>query len=164
MVVIPLTFSFIAESIGWMLGLGIDLSKKTHFAIINYLLGICATLAGVLFLIPLLGITGAAYGVLIGSIVKAVCYYFFGHKVYPMKLPLFRPAFMFFSSIITLLIVHYTYHFSTLIGWLFTFGMFFMLLFVFWKIGITAHERSVLLKGLLQFRKGNKLFPAIPCD
>ncbi len=163
-VVLPLIFSVIIESIGCMLGFGIDLSKKTYFSVISYIVGLLVTVACVILLIPLFGIAGAALGILIGNIVKAGCYFIFGHKVYFLKLPLMQPVIMLFISIFMLAIVNYGAYRSPLMGWLFAGGMFPLLLLFFWKIGISTYERNLLKTGIRQLRKGNKLSPIIPHD
>jgi O-antigen/teichoic acid export membrane protein len=92
--VVPIAFGFLIESIAWMTGIGIDLSKKTYGSAISYAVGTAVSAAAIGLLIRPFGIAGVAWGVLAGRAVQAMTYTALAHRFYPLRLAWTRPVFL----------------------------------------------------------------------
>ncbi len=91
-VVLPLAFALVLEGGSWIAGIGVDLSKRTYFSVISYVLGLAVALLGIALLIGPFGLAGVAYGVLLGKASQAVSYAVFGHLAYPMRFSVGGPV------------------------------------------------------------------------
>lgn len=91
-VVLPIAFGFFAESIGWILGIGIDLSKKTYGSALSYCSGLAIAAVLMWLLIPRFGIFGAAVGMMAGRCAQAIAYSVFARFVYPLRFRWRRPV------------------------------------------------------------------------
>lgn len=84
-VIFPLVFALMIESIAWIMGIGIDLSKKTYASILSYLIGLASTGLMIWLLIHPLGILGVAIGVLFGRFLMGISYVVFAYHFYPLR-------------------------------------------------------------------------------
>lgn len=91
-VIVPLIFSVIVDSLSWITSIGIGISKKTYHSASGYFIGLLATVGGILLLIEPYGIVGVAFAVLIGRTVLTITLTLLSHKVYPIKFDLVVPT------------------------------------------------------------------------
>lgn len=81
-------------TLNYILGLGIYASKKTKFIFVPTLLGGTLNLVLCFFLVPPLGIFGAALSSLVGSVVYLLSSYFIAQKVYPIGYDMKKGSFI----------------------------------------------------------------------
>jgi O-antigen/teichoic acid export membrane protein len=91
-VVLPLAFALVVETTSWILGIGVDLSKRTYLSAVSYLLGLVVAVAAIALLIGPFGLAGVAYGVLAGKLTQAVTYSLAGFMSYPLRFSLGVPT------------------------------------------------------------------------
>jgi len=84
-VVLPLAMAAVARAIGWITGIGVDLSKRTYLSVISLLLSLGSSLLVMWWLATPWGLVGVAWGVLLGQIVGAVSQTAFAHRVWPLR-------------------------------------------------------------------------------
>lgn len=89
--ILPLTFAFLVRSTAWIASLGIGLSKRTVHHLAGYLIGLAATAAAVRLLVGPLGIAGAAWGVLAGTLVQGAYQTIAARRLYPLHFSFGRP-------------------------------------------------------------------------
>ncbi|MBL8890174.1 MAG: oligosaccharide flippase family protein [Planctomycetaceae bacterium] len=83
-VVFPLVLSLAIQATSWITEIGIGISKRSYLNLYSYAASLLATLAGIGFLTPWLGLVGVGIGVLIGQIVKAVVASTLAQIAYPL--------------------------------------------------------------------------------
>jgi len=103
--VLPLTFALIIDSISWITGLGIGLSKKTHYSIFSYCIGIISTIIGIYIGMMFYGIIGVAYGVLFGRIGLTCATTLFSQRLYYIKYGLFRSSIFMMATFVLCLLI-----------------------------------------------------------
>lgn len=91
-IVIPVAFGLAVEGCSWILGIGIDLSKRTELSLYSYVLGLVVSVVGALLLVGRFGIVGVAWGICIGRVIQAVAYSVLGQRAYPLVLRWRRPV------------------------------------------------------------------------
>ncbi|HHZ65539.1 MAG TPA: hypothetical protein EYN38_07940 [Flavobacteriales bacterium] len=97
-VIIPLVFSIIIDSLSWITGIGISISKKTYNSSIGYGIGLIVTVAAILLLIEPYGVLGVAYGVLIGRIFLTLSLTILSRLVYPIAFDYMKPILVFIAG------------------------------------------------------------------
>jgi O-antigen/teichoic acid export membrane protein len=93
-VIVPLGCGVVIEAVSWITGIGIDLSKRTHYAALAYVTGLGVTLAALSALVGPFGLIGVAYGTLIGRVAQAAAYTWGGYRAYPLRFSLAGPTTM----------------------------------------------------------------------
>jgi O-antigen/teichoic acid export membrane protein len=83
-IVFPLAFGMAIEATSWITEIGIGISKRSHLNLYAYALFVVVTIAGILFLVPVLGLLGLALGVMIGHIAKALLISWLAQRAYPL--------------------------------------------------------------------------------
>lgn len=91
-VVFPLVMGMVITSIGWILGIGIDLSKKSHVKLVSAIIRLVTTAVVILVLIKPLGLMGVAFGFLVGQIINTIIETWFSYNVYPLRFRLWPPV------------------------------------------------------------------------
>jgi len=84
-IVFPLVFSVVVDSLSWISGIGIGLSKKTVYKIVSYAAALVTGLITIRLLIVPLGLMGVVYGLLAGKIALTVTKTWFAYKLYPIR-------------------------------------------------------------------------------
>lgn len=82
----PVGFALVVESIAWIAGIGVELSKKSYLGSISYGSGVAAFVVALALLVPPFGHVGAGYALLLSRVVQAVSYTVFGFRAYPLKM------------------------------------------------------------------------------
>lgn len=83
-VVFPLVMGFGIGAIGWITEIGINFAKRTHLKFIAYVIAILCMALAIAVLAPVMGLFGAAMGVLIGNLVRTVILTRFAQVTHPM--------------------------------------------------------------------------------
>lgn len=91
-VVLPILLALVVQTGSFITGIGVDLSKKTHFSMLSYFIGIGASALFIWLLVERLGLLGVGIGVFCGRSVQAIAYTAFAHMVYPLRLKWKRPV------------------------------------------------------------------------
>lgn len=91
-VVFPLAVALSIQAIEWITAFGIDLSKKTYLHIYGQVVGVIAGGISMVVLIPLIGIVGAAMGILIGYTAQAVLKTYLSYHAHPLRFSMLKPA------------------------------------------------------------------------
>jgi len=144
-VVIPLVFGIIFESLGWIVGIGIDLSKKTQYSALSYLISLGVSILLMLLLVRPFGIQGVAYGVMIGNLIKAACYGIFSNHVYHLRFELKKPILIVATVFILLEILRNTSMPSTFFYFSITTLVFIGLCFFCWKYCVQIEDKAALI-------------------
>ncbi len=84
-IVLPLVFAILINSLSWIVGIGIGLSKKTFFKAINHVVTLSISLISILLLIKPFGLMGVTYGLLVSKIAFIFCNTFFAYRIYPIR-------------------------------------------------------------------------------
>ncbi|MBP7830166.1 MAG: oligosaccharide flippase family protein [Kiritimatiellae bacterium] len=96
--VLPMVLALIIDSLSWITGIGIDISKKTPMAVISYAAGVAGTVAAMALLVRPFGLMGAAYAMVIGRLILTVTKTFLAHRLYPLAFHYARPAGLILAS------------------------------------------------------------------
>jgi O-antigen/teichoic acid export membrane protein len=91
-VVVPILMGLVVQMTAQVIGIGIDLSKKTHFHLLTQLISITASALFIWLLIEPFGILGVGCGLLLGKIAYAIAFTTFAYRVYPLRFQWKRPA------------------------------------------------------------------------
>jgi len=105
--VAPLVLSLIFMSITWIVGIGIDLSKKTFWKIFSNSIQLTMASLIIYFLIVPLGILGVSLGIMIGYLVLFIWEYYLSHKLYKIRFHLSIPSLLISISALISLISYY---------------------------------------------------------
>jgi O-antigen/teichoic acid export membrane protein len=83
--VFPLAMSFVVQSVGWIIEIGINISKRSYLGIYSYAVSILITWFGILTFGQIFGLIGVGLGVLSGQMAKVCLSSFLAQKVYPLQ-------------------------------------------------------------------------------
>ena len=108
--IIPLTFVFFIEGIGHITSIGISLSLKSYLDLIPYLCSIALFIFLNWLVLPIYGIIGVAYSLLIVSIIKTLLSTFIAHKVFSIRFKLMEIFIGVFSIIFILGVGNYFFN------------------------------------------------------
>ena len=90
--VLPILLALVVQAMAQVMGIGIDLSKKTHLHLFIRTVGIAGPALFMWLLIEPLGIFGVACGLLLGKIAEAIAFTACAYYVYPLRFHWRRPA------------------------------------------------------------------------
>jgi O-antigen/teichoic acid export membrane protein len=91
-IVVPIVFGLAAEGCSWILGIGIDLSKRTMLSVGSYGLGLAVSAAAAWLLVGPYGLLGVAAGISAGRVAQAIAYSWLGQRAYPLAVRWRRPV------------------------------------------------------------------------
>lgn len=97
--VVPIAFGLAFEGCSWILGIGIDLSKRSELSLASYVTGLATSVALALLLVGRYGVLGVAAGVSLGRATQSVVYSILGLRAYPMTIPWRRPLLTLLSAL-----------------------------------------------------------------
>jgi len=122
-------------------------TKKTHYVSLSAFIMAAITILAQVILIPRLGITGAALGLLIGQISGLISGYIWGQKVFPMIYNFNKLAFISIFAILSVFVI----------GYLLPSGL------IIWKIAIKLAAILLLIKmvlaiGKIDFKAGLNIY------
>lgn len=151
-VIMPIVFGLVLMSVGWILSIGIDISKKSSLKIISTStrLGITATI--ILVLIKHLGIFGVAIGFFVGHLINLILELLLAYKANSLRFDLRKPAgiilvALIFGLINTLLVSSTTIWLDFLLSMFSIIAYFFMLWLLFFdKANIFKLLKTFLTK------------------
>lgn len=83
-VVFPLAMGLAVQGISGITNLGITISKKTHLGLYAYLTQACGSALAIAALIPVLGLSGVAWGGLSGRLAMACLVSWMSRRAYPL--------------------------------------------------------------------------------
>lgn len=84
-VVLPLALATAVQAIGWILEIGITISKRSHLNLWAYLVYCVATASAILLLGPKYGLAGVAWAVLAGQLARTLISASFAQFAYPLR-------------------------------------------------------------------------------
>jgi O-antigen/teichoic acid export membrane protein len=84
-IVLPLVFGVLVDSLSWISGIGIGLSKKTVYKTVSYIVALATSLIAIRLLIKPFGLMGVVYGLLISKIALTITKTLFAYKLYPVR-------------------------------------------------------------------------------
>ena len=131
-VIVPLIFSVIVDSLSWITSIGIGISKKTYHSASGYFISLLATVGAILLLIEPFGIVGVAFAVLIGRAVLTLLLTVLSQKVYPIKFDFLSPFFIVVFGFALSLISHELTHLGMMQQILLRFGFFTLFSAIIW--------------------------------
>jgi O-antigen/teichoic acid export membrane protein len=147
-VVLPIAFSLIVESIAWIMGIGIDLSKKTYGSTLSYGVGMIISAGLIWVLIEPYGIWGVAYGVFLGRVAQGLSYIVFAYRVYPLRFAWKKPLVLFLMTLVSALLFQLIPPSEPIYHALFRIFLLIALGVVFWHCAISTEERNWLFVKL----------------
>lgn len=87
-VVFPLALGLAVEGIGWITSIGIGIAKRTHLHLYAYGAYTAVTVGAIYVCVQVFGFIGAAWGVLLGHLVKSSVETWFAHRVHDIRFSL----------------------------------------------------------------------------
>lgn len=96
-VVYPLALAIIFQNLNSILGIGIDLSKKSYLKIFSYLVSLVVAIFFMWILVLPLGILGVGIGVLIGYICQSIIEAILSYRVYQIRFRFYEVTFIFLA-------------------------------------------------------------------
>lgn len=99
-----LLIGLLAQSISWVSGIGIDLSKKSYLVLYCYSLGLLSSVCWLYFTIQDWGLLwGASTGFSLGLLLKAILYTYLGQRAYRIPFEFTRPTMAFLYTCVVLM-------------------------------------------------------------
>jgi hypothetical protein len=144
-------FGLVAESVAWITGIGIDLSKKTYFSSLSYVMGLAVTGMMMWALIKPFGIMGVAYGMMAGRIAQAVSYTIFAYRVYPLRFACAIPCAVLLLTLFLGIAMQMVSLSSQVYNTSFRILLLTLLAGVIWLWAISAEERAFFLRKCKAF-------------
>lgn len=110
LLIFPICFGYSIQFIGWILEIGIHISKKTYLIFFGYIAYLASSLISLIILCNFFGIIGVAISVPVGFLVKTIvdlkiassCW----KKIWKLKRIIFLKTYTFFLCIILLIITN----------------------------------------------------------
>ena len=110
LLIFPICFGYSIQFVGWILEIGIHISKKTYMIFFGYIAYLTSSLISLIILCNFFGIIGVAISVPIGFLVKTIvdlkiassCW----KKIWKLKRIIFLKTYTFFLCIILLIITN----------------------------------------------------------
>lgn len=93
-IVFPLVFAVVVDSLSWISGIGIGLSKKTVYKVVSYTAALVTSLISIRLLIVPFGLMGVVYGMLAGKTALTATQTLFAYKLYPIRFNFKRVIFV----------------------------------------------------------------------
>ena len=93
-IVFPLVFAVVVDSLSWISGIGIGLSKKTVYKVVSYTAALVTSLISIRLLIVPFGLMGVVLGMLAGKTALTVSQTLFAYKLYPIRFNFKRVIFV----------------------------------------------------------------------
>ncbi len=90
-IIFPLVLGLIVMSMGWILGIGIDLSKKSYLKLYSNLSGLMITGLSVWILIKPFGLFGVGIGFFLGQLTGTLIETYFSYKAFKLKFKIRNP-------------------------------------------------------------------------
>ncbi len=90
--VLPIAMGLVVQMMSQIMGIGIDLAKKTHYHVVIRSVGIGSTALFMWLLIEPLGILGVGIGFLLGKIAQAAVFAGLAYYAYPLRFAWKRPV------------------------------------------------------------------------
>lgn len=151
----PFVFAMIFDSFSWITGIGIDLSKKSIYSTISYILSLAVTAPAVWLGIKLWGMYGAALGILLGKTSLTIFKTIFAYRLYDLRYDL-RFVFLISFTAITITGIHHYFYFNhPAYKYLWSIIGFGTLLVIAWQFSLSRHERQQfisIIKNLKKFK------------
>ena len=148
-VVFPLAMGLAIQATGWITEIGIGFSKRSHLSLYSYAVYIGVTFISIRQLTPVLGLLGAALGVLIGYAAKSIVTTWIAQRAYALPWE-FHPiiAFMVGTIAIGLIGTWSGLVFSTMAAsLLYTIGSL-ILLVMGWLLLFGSHDRHLIVSEI----------------
>jgi O-antigen/teichoic acid export membrane protein len=155
-IILPLVFAVVIDSLSWISGIGISLSKKTIFKTISYVITLLTSLAAIWLLIKPFGLMGVVYGILISKVVLAFTKTLFAYKLYHLRfnfkwvIPIVACGFI--CALIIRSIDFLQWYIQIPIG----FGIFMIFVSIMWKYVVMDEDKKRVLEILRAKLKGKK--------
>ncbi|MHC1729917.1 MAG: lipopolysaccharide biosynthesis protein [Syntrophobacteraceae bacterium] len=141
-VVFPLVLGLSIQSIGWIMTIGIDLSKKSYINLYAIIPSFVITAAAMFWLIKPLGIAGAAFGLCIGSAFKAAIHTWLAYRTYPLRFSLRKPMLTIAATSAAGAIVMTTDGAGLLMSIGLRSGILILFAILIWAVVLTQRERN----------------------
>ena len=151
MVVFPLALAFSLESMSWITGIGIDLSKKSHIALYCYVIFIATTALAIWFTVGRYGILGVAFSVLVGHLVKSVVYTLLAYRCYPLRFSLKKPILLISLTFILGIAGQRPIMASLLYSYLMRGAILILMTVIVWKVLLSQRERDLFSEKIHQY-------------
>jgi O-antigen/teichoic acid export membrane protein len=91
MPVFPIIMGLIMMSLGWILAIGIDLSKKSHLKFFSTITQLIVAGSSIYFLIPIYGLMGVGIGFLLGYLAYIIIETYMAYNAYHLRFDLYNP-------------------------------------------------------------------------
>jgi len=91
-IIFPLSMGLAIQSVSWITGIGIILSKKSYLSLYGYGAFLLVTGSAIYCLGQIFGIAGVAFGVMLGRLAEALVSTVIAQKAYPLKWHFIPPA------------------------------------------------------------------------
>jgi len=153
----PILFSIFIESLSWISGIGIGLSKKTYLIAISYFIALLASIIAIPLAIDQFGLIGVAYVILLSKIIHTVLITGFANFVYHIKFNfniIILMMLVAFPVVITnSIILELDIEFAYVLNMLSSFGA----MVIIWFLVINKEDRSKVLDFFSKKRKNVRL-------
>ena len=144
-IVFPLVFAVVVDSLSWISGIGIGLSKRTVYKIVSYAVALVTSLITIRLLIVPFGLMGVVYGLLISKLALTLSKTYFAYKLYPIRFNFKRVIPVVLSGFIGALF----FRFFGFLRWYFQMGIGIVICIIFvllmWIFFVIPEDRRLLL-------------------
>jgi len=146
--VFPLIIGLIVMSMGWVLGIGIDLSKKSYLKIVSTGVQLVVSGISIFVLIKPFGLMGVSIGFVLGYLTYVIIETYMAYRAYHFRFDLVNPAII-LTSVTVFGVVSIFIHFESLV-YQSILGIAFVILFLFiiWMIPLKRKNVLLLLRKI----------------
>lgn len=151
-IVLPLVFGVLVDSLSWISGIGIGLSKKTVYKAVSYVVALVTSLVAIRLLIKPFGLTGVVYGLLISKIVLTFVKTRFAYKLYHIRFNFKRVISIATAGLAGALLFRYfgflNWYFQLAVG----VGICIVFSVLMWMFFVAAADKQTIIKKLHEYR------------
>jgi O-antigen/teichoic acid export membrane protein len=146
--VIPILLAFVLESVSWVTGIGIDLSKRTYLSAVSYFISIILGAGLTWFFVLNYGLIGLVFAGIASKFLYTAIKTAFAHFAYHIRFDYFNILILMVTG--TLANVYLSFFIKDHLAQRFVVGTLFMvlLLVISWFLFLKAEERSLILKKI----------------
>ena len=144
--VLPLVFGTIIMSFGWILSIGIDLSKKSYQKFISAIIRLTVSIGVILILIDYIGLMAIGVGFIVSYIVLVIYETIIAYKLYPLRFDLYYPISIIGGSFLLVLLSFLIDTNNILVDIAIKIGIISGFIFVVWLVPLKRKNLLLLIR------------------
>ncbi len=144
-VVFPLALGLCIQAMGWISGIGIDLSRRSYLNLYAVIPSVAVSAASILLLIEPFGVMGVAIGLCIGHAFRTVVYTLLAYRAYPLRFSLGKPLLIVAATTVLGTIVTGANDLGVLMTVVMRSGILLLFALLIWQLILTQSQRDHFL-------------------